>query len=946
MPVLVNAQSGLAEDLPQESADQAVASGSHHLPLNDPEGNPVTAPHAEAANLLAQGYTQPSPEQLKNLLGYSKYSGTGEQIKTGLEGAASAATFGLSTGVERALGVDPEDIRGREEVNPGVHAVGEVAGLAASSLIPVVGEANVLREAGVGAKALTGLGKEGASIASKAAASAVQFGVETALMQGGNEISKFISENPDQSAETAIANIGISGILGGAGGAIFGAVPELWRAKNAGKVEQAIADLQSRAAGDVSDSSADEAIKTIQKAGVLDRLSAPKENAKQVMEIAQRNGWPLPSGITSGSKEVQQAVDSLLNGPPTLSSIAMRKEYAEAAGAATNSVESAIRTGSDMSESQMGKAVQQSLTSKLESEYEPIKQLYSDLEGVSQRIPVGDKSTKSISRNILKLVDEHRLIRGTPEYNFVQTMAEGLDQVTDLDGLKNFRTALGRASGPDTKFVAGLIREKLDNLEENSIRRFAETMKTPVAKEKILSTLDQVGEAKAAYKEFRGKLSTLGKALGKSRFAGPQDFTDFVESMNPQKLARAVFNENNVQFAQFFAKEFPEEMQQVAQYQRSEIARSAMSSGVFDPKKALKQALSLEPEMQRLVFSPEEISRLNDAQTYLQSFPKSFNPSGTAHEGAFRSFFEHPAQAALANIRDFAMQGFIKALGHAAPGAEASADTLVPLLGKSATKMPPNAEAFKNAVDFAMAAIKGENTMGRAAKAVFKPGAEVIPGHLHPTEASRDKLKKRVDDVAENPEGLLNVGGLTGHYMPDHAQAVAQTSARVTQYLSSLKPSTEKLGPLDPERKPSRAEVSRYNRALDIAEQPAVVLESLKNGTLTQQDVTDLKAMYPGWHARVSQKLMGALVDHHTKGETIPYKTRMAVSNFIGQPLDASMQPQAILAAQPQAAQPAPQMQQPGTGSHHGSMKALGKASIPMQTPMQGRETRRLMGRS
>ena len=39
---------------------------------------------------------------------------------------------------------------------------------------------------------------------------------------------------------------------------------------------------------------------------------------------------------------------------------------------------------------------------------------------------------------------------------------------------------------------------------------------------------------------------------------------------------------------------------------------------------------------------------------------------------------------------------------------------------------------------------------------------------------------------------------------------------------------------------------------------------------------------------------MSAMVDHIQTGASVPYKTRQSLSIFLGQPLDATMQPQSI----------------------------------------------------
>lgn len=222
MPVLVNAENRLAEDLPQEQADVALQQGTHELPLNDPQGNPVTAPLAKAQQLISQGYSQPQPEQLGHLLNYAKYSSPEEQVKTGLEAAASGATFGLSTGTERLAGVSPEEIQARREVNPNIHLLGEAAGLLGSAATGV-GEGALAARVGqaIGARIA------GETVLAKVGSAAARNAVETALISSGDEVSKALSSDPEQSAQTAMVNIGMNGLLGAGIGGAFGTASPL-----------------------------------------------------------------------------------------------------------------------------------------------------------------------------------------------------------------------------------------------------------------------------------------------------------------------------------------------------------------------------------------------------------------------------------------------------------------------------------------------------------------------------------------------------------------------------------------------------------------------------------------------------------------------------------------------------------------------------------------------
>lgn len=223
------------------------------VPLITTTGNVYQAQPHEVQELLQQGYTQPSQEQIAEEAQHQKYGTLGQQIITGAEGAASAATFGGSTAVERALGVPTEDIRKRREENPASHGIGQGVGLVASAFVPGLGEAEAVNALsassvlkGIG-EAAAKLGPEGEGIAAAIARGGMKGAAETAAFQAGDEASKMISQDPNQSLQTAAINVGMAGLLGGVTGGAFGAVSPLWKAANGSKMGQALADFKGRA---------------------------------------------------------------------------------------------------------------------------------------------------------------------------------------------------------------------------------------------------------------------------------------------------------------------------------------------------------------------------------------------------------------------------------------------------------------------------------------------------------------------------------------------------------------------------------------------------------------------------------------------------------------------------------------------------------------------------
>ena len=82
MPVIINNSTGVAENLTPDEAKAALESGTHSVPLVDPQGSPVSVEYKQAQDALRQGYQQPDPTQLQDLMQYAKYSSPIEQAKT------------------------------------------------------------------------------------------------------------------------------------------------------------------------------------------------------------------------------------------------------------------------------------------------------------------------------------------------------------------------------------------------------------------------------------------------------------------------------------------------------------------------------------------------------------------------------------------------------------------------------------------------------------------------------------------------------------------------------------------------------------------------------------------------------------------------------------------------------------------------------------------------
>lgn len=271
--------------------------------------------------------------------------------------------------------------------------------------------------------------------------------------------------------------------------------------------------------------------------------------------------------------------------------------------------------------------------------------------------------------------------------------------------------------------------------------------------------------------------------------------------------------------------------------------------------------------------------------------------------------------------------------------------SVMPALNKPLLENPSSVQGLKSAIDYASNVAKGDALLNKSVKNVFRSSIPILPDHKIPNEMSRAKLDRLVADRQDKPQEQFEIANShIGHYLPNHQVSVAQTSTQALQYLQQLKPKDYQPSPLDRPIKPTAAQEARYNRALDIAQQPAIVLQHLKNGTLQQSDIQDISHMYPALYKSMVQKVSNQMISHHSDEEPIPYKTKMGISLFVGQAIDSTMLPANIIAAQPK---PPQQPMAPQTGQKSGQKvnaqggNALKKLSNSYKTPGQSAESAR-----
>jgi len=201
------------------------------VPVIDPSGVSGDVEQTDLPAYLDQGYTQDSPEAQASRQKETKFGTPLEMAKTAVEGLGEGIAGPISPAIERLGGERPEDIRSRAETNPWTHGISKAVGL--------------------GAGLMTGTGLPGLAVgAGKAVGGTLARGAaEMAVLALGDEATKAVLQDPNQTATNAIANVGLSSVLGGAMGVAGKAASSLF-----GKVGDVLADSKmGKWVGDVKD---------------------------------------------------------------------------------------------------------------------------------------------------------------------------------------------------------------------------------------------------------------------------------------------------------------------------------------------------------------------------------------------------------------------------------------------------------------------------------------------------------------------------------------------------------------------------------------------------------------------------------------------------------------------------------------------------------------------
>ena len=293
-------------------------------------------------------------------------------------------------------------------------------------------------------------------------------------------------------------------------------------------------------------------------------------------------------------------------------------------------------------------------------------------------------------------------------------------------------------------------------------------------------------------------------------------------------------------------------------------------------------------------------------------------------------------------------------------------ELLEPTIGKAATNLvgvpilksasKGNFQGIQDLVNYGTCAAKGQNMLSKGIEGLFSSGANEII-NPQPDEKKREHLRdymeaggadKQTQDASKSIEPIqgfaqggevqlppLTQSNTLASEMPAHNMMLSAAKGRVSTYLNSVRP-LPRLNKLPYDTDEEHPQKKReYNQMLDLANQPLSILGKIKSGDLTSTQLTAFKSMYPELHSELSKKIHEKIINNHIDEEKKPpHHMRQALSLFLGQNLDSTLNQLNIAAAQ--AVFMTQKQNQQNVEAKQG--QALSKMGNSSQTPGQARE--------
>jgi hypothetical protein len=217
---------------------------------------------------------------------------------------------------------------------------------------------------------------------------------------------------------------------------------------------------------------------------------------------------------------------------------------------------------------------------------------------------------------------------------------------------------------------------------------------------------------------------------------------------------------------------------------------------------------------------------------------------------------------------------------------------------------------------------------GDESVAAVRPIHELAEGGF---DAMKDSVLQAVANSDDHVQTIADAAAPISQHSPNVANAFQRAALRATMYLASQLPKappnpSDTLMPNASNDETSDTEKAKFERIFEAVHDPTTLLTRTEDGTITPEEVNAVANTHPQMLASMREQMKDSLLGVTTP---LPYSRRLAISTFLGQPVDASMSPTFVQALQGGSGKKGGSKK--GTGHKGGHAKA---ANLPLAKQM------------
>lgn len=357
----------------------------------------------------------------------------------------------------------------------------------------------------------------------------------------------------------------------------------------------------------------------------------PKPNIEEIKAAASRLGIEPTAAMLSNNPSINKA-ESTLAQSPRFTATEQRVRSDNNRMAIGNLNEEYASKNTRRSPFEIGDEARSALISDVKAAKEPTSELYNSVNSDLYNIPLKEENID----NILDTLKDDKFFIGQKGNDFLNDYKNEIKSLETVGDLKEYRTKvrsdINNLGSSTDKVRLGKIINKITELRDGSIESMKQDPFVSFSKSGISSVDDlqsRLALADASHRTNLEDINSISSILGGSKEYSQGEFINKLGNFPKEKLIKNSAS-TDIQSIMNLKDKNPVFFEKVKEFKRNEMLdQASKAQGGMNTKNFVKQFDKLQPEVKTMMFSPEEISKIDDLRLVMKETPEPIGKSGT-----------------------------------------------------------------------------------------------------------------------------------------------------------------------------------------------------------------------------------------------------------------------------------------------------------------------------